>query len=125
VRRKSKSTSQKQAYVRKEAHAAYKSLHKNLSLQSSMSMVLMDTNGVYTELNYFFMFCNPFLLIRGLSCPSRVQTSLTPNCHKLPIPGILLLLLLLNRLPPDITGGQGLKRHFFKKYILTITEKTT
>ncbi len=25
----------------------------------------------------------------------------------------LLLLLLLNRLPPDITGGQGLKKTFF------------
>jgi hypothetical protein len=24
----------------------------------------------------------------------------------------LLLLLLFNRLPPDITGGQGLKKHF-------------
>jgi hypothetical protein len=29
----------------------------------------------------------------------------------------LLLLLLLNRLPPDITGGQGLKKTFFKQYI--------
>jgi hypothetical protein len=28
-----------------------------------------------------------------------------------------LLLLLLNRLPPDITGGQGLKKTFFKQYI--------
>jgi hypothetical protein len=25
---------------------------------------------------------------------------------------IFLLLLLFNRLPPDITGGQGLKKHF-------------
>ncbi len=25
---------------------------------------------------------------------------------------LLLLLLLFNRLPPDITGGQGLKKHF-------------
>jgi hypothetical protein len=30
---------------------------------------------------------------------------------------LLLLLLLLNRLPPDITGGQGLKKTFFKQYI--------
>ncbi len=30
---------------------------------------------------------NPFLFIRGLSCPCRVQTSLTQNCLKLAIPG--------------------------------------
>ncbi len=33
---------------------------------------------------------NPFLFIRGLSCPSSVQASLlTPNCLKLTIPGFL------------------------------------
>jgi hypothetical protein len=39
-----------------------------------------------------------------------------------------LLLLLLNRLPPDITGGQGLKKHFSifftGKHVYTITIKT-
>jgi hypothetical protein len=30
---------------------------------------------------------NPFLFIRGLSCPSSVQASLTQNCLKLTIPG--------------------------------------
>ncbi len=30
--------------------------------------------------------CNPFLFIRGLSCPASVQTSLTQNCLKLTIP---------------------------------------
>ncbi len=29
---------------------------------------------------------------------------------------LLLLLLLLNRLPPDITSGQGLKKHFSTNY---------
>jgi hypothetical protein len=33
------------------------------------------------------------------------------------------LLLLLNRLPPDITGGQGLKKTFFKQYIYNFTKK--
>jgi hypothetical protein len=28
----------------------------------------------------------------------------------------LLLLLLLNRLPPDITGGQGQKKTFLKQF---------
>jgi hypothetical protein len=37
------------------------------------------------------------------------QTSLFSEAHD---PPILLLLLLLNRLPPVITGGQGLKKHF-------------
>ncbi len=30
---------------------------------------------------------NPFLFIRGLSCPNSVKTSLTQNCPKLTIPG--------------------------------------
>jgi hypothetical protein len=30
---------------------------------------------------------NPFLLNRGLSCPSSVQTSLSQNCLNLTIPG--------------------------------------
>ncbi len=32
---------------------------------------------------------NPFLFIRGLSCPGSVQTYFTPNCLKLTIPGFL------------------------------------
>ncbi len=30
---------------------------------------------------------NPFMFIRGLSCPSSVQTSITHHCVKLAIPG--------------------------------------
>jgi hypothetical protein len=39
---------------------------------------------VIAEINSFI---NPFLFIRGLSCPSCIQASLSLNCHKLTIPG--------------------------------------
>ncbi len=32
------------------------------------------------------LFLNPFLFIRGLSCPSCIQASLSLNCFKLSIP---------------------------------------
>ncbi len=37
--------------------------------------------------SFAFVSINPFLFIRGLSCPSSVQTLLTQNCLKLTIPG--------------------------------------
>ncbi len=39
---------------------------------------------------------NPFLFIRGLSCPCHVQTLLTQNCLKLTIPGFPYNLLPLS-----------------------------
>ncbi len=53
---------------------------------------------------------NPFLFIRGLSCPRNVQTSLTQNCLKPTIPGFPYNLL------PVTCGGIG----FFKQHMLSI-----
>ncbi len=39
---------------------------------------------------------NPFLFIRGLSCPRSVQTSLTQNCLNLTTPGFPYNLLLVS-----------------------------
>ncbi len=36
---------------------------------------------------------NPYLFIRGLFCPSSIQTSVTQNCLKLTIPEFLYYLL--------------------------------
>jgi hypothetical protein len=94
VRHKNKSTSQKQTYVAKAAYAPYKSLLKNLSFQSSMSMLFMDTNGVqqtkYTVFKLFLHAYQPFLIHQRALLPSSVNS----KCRRLTIPGILL-----NRLP--------------------------
>ncbi len=42
-----------------------------------------------------YLFLNPFLFIRGLSCPCRAQISLTQNCLYLTISGFPCNLLLL------------------------------
>ncbi len=57
---------------------------KKISITSTKSRVeLISTKK--SNLNTYSL--NTFLFIRGLSCTSSVQTSLTQNCHKLTIPG--------------------------------------
>ncbi len=41
----------------------------------------------YCTVNALLLNINPFLFIRGLSCPSCIQASLSLNCLKLTIPG--------------------------------------
>ncbi len=52
--------------------------------QEDISILRLSTRSI---LIYF----NPYLLIRGLSWPSSVQTSLTQNCLKLSIRTVLYL----------------------------------
>ncbi len=44
-------------------------------------------DGLRKKVRGHFLQCNPFLFIRGLSCPSCIQASLSLNCFKLTIPG--------------------------------------
>jgi hypothetical protein len=52
--------------------------------QEDISILRISTRSI---LIYF----NPFLFIKGLSCPRTVQTSLTQNCLKLTIRTVLYL----------------------------------
>jgi len=61
--------------------------------------------GCKTSIKFFDI--NPFLIIRGLSCPCCVQTSLSLNCLKLTTPGFPYNCLLVSCDDTDL-----------KKYIL-------
>ncbi len=56
-----------------------------------------------SSINYEVL-VNPFLFIKGISCPRSVQTSLTQNCLKLTIPGFPHSLL------PVSCGAIGFKK---------------
>ncbi len=60
-----------------------------------VELCLYQKRGIGEDVD-LYMFFNPFLFIRGLSCPSCIQASLSLNCLKLIIPGFPHNCLLLS-----------------------------
>jgi hypothetical protein len=53
---------------------------------SHMKIIKVVTLNVERTMYFLFISFNPYLFIRGLSCPRNIQTSLTQNCLKLTMP---------------------------------------